>query len=180
MHRNPGKAGNSLDDEVRLHIPEMPAYAHPITIRHLIHHTSGIRDYLTLMELAGMRFENEYADQEVIDLISRQKELNFKPGDEHLYSNTGYLLLGEIVKRLSGKTLRTFADEWIFAPLGMKKTHFHDDFTEIAGSGGYQQKEGGFGLICPFSMSMAVCIYNRGSVLWDQNLSQHHRELWRT
>ena len=83
----------SLDDDIRKHIPEMPAYAVPITIRHLIHHTSGIRDYLTLMELAGMRYENEYPDEEVIELISRQKELNFEPGEKYLYSNTGYFLL---------------------------------------------------------------------------------------
>lgn len=165
----------SLDDEVRQHIPEMPGYAHPITIRHLIHHTSGIRDYLTLMELAGMRYENEYPDEEVIDLICRQKELNFEPGEEYLYSNTGYLLLGEIVKRVSGKTLRAFADEWIFAPLGMKKTHFHDDFTEIVKDRavGYSAKEnGGYRIdMSIFDVVGDGCIYTtvEDLYLWDQN-----------
>lgn len=165
----------SLDDEVRKHIPELPTYARPITIRQLIHHTSGIRDYLTLMELAGMRLENEYPDEEVIGLICRQKELNFEPGDEHLYSNTGYLLLGEIVKRASGKTLRAFADEWIFAPLGMKKTHFHDDFTEIVKDravGYSSRKEGGFRIdMSIFDVVGDGCVYTtvEDLYLWDQN-----------
>ncbi len=102
-----------------------------------------------------MRYENEYPDEEVLELISRQKELNFEPGEEYLYSNTGYLLLGEIVKRVSGKSLRAFADECIFAPLGMKKTHYHDDFTEIVKDRavGYSTKRtGASGSICPYSM----------------------------
>jgi CubicO group peptidase (beta-lactamase class C family) len=165
----------SLDDEIRKHIPEMPAYGAPITIRHLIHHTSGIRDYLTLMDLAGMRYENEYPDEEVIELICRQKELNFEPGEKYLYSNTGYFLLGEIVKRASGKTLRAFAEEWIFAPLGMKKTHYHDDFTEIVKDRamGYSSKKDG-GLRIDMSIFDVVgdgCVYTtvEDLYLWDQN-----------
>lgn len=165
----------SLDDDIRKYIPEFPAYEHPITIRHLIHHTSGIRDYLTLMDLAGMRYENEYPDEEVIDLICRQKELNFTPGEEYLYSNTGYFLLGEIVKRASGKTLRLFADEWIFAPLGMTKTHFHDDSTEIVRDRaiGYSAAENR-----RFRIDMSIfdvvgdgCVYTtvEDLYLWDQN-----------
>jgi len=121
----------SLDDEVQKYITEMAIYEHPITIRHLVHHISGIRDYLSLMELAGMRFENEYPDEEVIGLISQQKELNFIPGEEYLYSNSGYILLAEVVKRVSGQSLSKFADEQLFKPLGMDNTHFHDDFTMI-------------------------------------------------
>ena len=165
----------SLDDDIRKHIPEMPAYAVPITIRHLIHHTSGIRDYLTLMELAGMRYENEYPDEEVIELISRQKELNFEPGEKYLYSNTGYFLLGEIVKRAAGKSLRAFAEEWIFAPLGMKKTHYHDDFTEIVKEravGYSSKKDGGFRIdISIFDVVGDGCVYTtvEDLYLWDQN-----------
>ncbi|MHB0995059.1 MAG: serine hydrolase domain-containing protein [Elusimicrobiales bacterium] len=121
----------SLDDRIQKYLPEIPRYESPITIRHLIHHTSGLRDYLTLMYLRGMRFENEYSDKEIFGTIARQKKLNFLPGSEHLYCNTGYLLLGEIVKRVSGKTLRCYAQEQIFSPLGMKNTHFHDDLAEI-------------------------------------------------
>lgn len=121
----------SLDDEIQKHIVEVPKYRYPVTIRHLIHHTSGVRDYLTLMSLAGLRYENEYPDEEITGLIAKQKQLNFRPGSDYLYSNSGYLLLGEIVKRVSGLTLRQFAQQQLFAPLGMNSTHFHDDFTEI-------------------------------------------------
>ena len=126
-----GRGKLSLDDRIQKYLPEIPVHKHPVTIRHLLHHTSGLRDYLTLMYLRGMRFENEYADKEVYALIARQKGLNFRPGSEHLYCNTGYLMLGEIVKRTSGLTLRQYAHKHIFAPLGMKDTHFHDDFSEI-------------------------------------------------
>ena len=121
----------SLDDDVRAYIPELPDYGATITIRHLIHHTSGLRDYLTLMLLAGMRLEDVHTDEEVLDLVTRQTALNFAPGERHLYSNTGYLLMAEIVRRVSGKSLREFADEHIFRPLGMASTHFHDDRTMV-------------------------------------------------
>jgi CubicO group peptidase (beta-lactamase class C family) len=135
----------SLDDEIQKYLPEIRQYEYPITIRHLIHHTSGLRDYVAVMELAGWRFENDYSDDEIISLITRQKELNFQPGEEHLYSNTGYFLLGEIAKRVSGLSLRAFANEAIFAPLGMKNAHFHDDFSEIVKNRavGYSPKDGG-------------------------------------
>lgn len=121
----------SLDDDVRKYIPEMPEYEKPITIRHLIHHTSGIRDYLTLKELAGERDDDFYIDGEVVDLLTHQKELNFNPGDEFLYSNSGYFLLSIIVKKAAGKSLHEFAEENIFKPLALRSTHFHNDHTMI-------------------------------------------------
>jgi CubicO group peptidase (beta-lactamase class C family) len=121
----------SLDDEIQTYFPEIRHYERPITIRHLIHHTSGLRDHIGLMGLSGLSQKKHCSSEEIISLISLQQELNFQPGTEHLYSNTGYFLLGEIVKRVSGKSLRAFADEHIFAPLGMKNTHFRDDFREI-------------------------------------------------
>ena len=117
----------SLDDDIRKYLPEMPDYGTPITIRHLIHHTSGIRDIYTLMSLGGLRLEDVFSDSEAVALIARQKELNFKPGDDYLYSNSGYFLLAQIVKRVTGASLRVVADERIFRPLGMTNTHFHDD-----------------------------------------------------
>jgi CubicO group peptidase (beta-lactamase class C family) len=117
----------ALDDDIRKYIPEMPDYGTPITINYLIHHTSGIRDIYVLMSLGGLRLEDVFSDSEEVALIARQKELNFKPGDDYLYSNSGYFLLAEIVKRVTGKSLRVFADERIFKPLGMTHTHFHDD-----------------------------------------------------
>src|SRR5689334_19891019 len=117
----------ALDDDIRKYIPEMPDYGTPITINHLVHHTSGIRDIYGLMSLGGLRIEDVFSDSEAVALIARQKELNFKPGDDYLYSNSGYFLLGQIIKRVTGKSLREFADERIFQPLGMTHTHFHDD-----------------------------------------------------
>ena len=119
----------SVDDDVRKFVPEVPPYGQTVTIRHLLHHTSGIRDYLTLMSVAGVNFDGVTTDDDALKLIVRQKALNFTPGSEHLYSNSGYFLLSVIVKRASGKTLRAFADEHIFAPLEMRDTHFHDDHT---------------------------------------------------
>jgi CubicO group peptidase (beta-lactamase class C family) len=121
----------SLDDDVRKWLPELPSYGVPITIRHLLHHTSGLRDYLTLMELAGERFENVSTDDDALAAIIRQRALNFRPGSEWQYSNTGYFLLSIIVKRASGMTLSRFAAERIFRPLGMTHTHIHDDHRMI-------------------------------------------------
>ena len=121
----------SLDDDIRKLLPELPDYGKPITIRHLLHHTSGLRDYLSLMELAGVDFDGVTNDDDALQFIARQKALNFVPGDEHLYSNSGYFLLSLIVRRASGKSLREFAAEHIFGPLGMQHTHFHDDHTML-------------------------------------------------
>jgi len=121
----------SIHDNIRKYLPEMPEYEAPITIEHLVHHTSGIRDYLVLQSMAGVDNEANYSPENVLYILSRQKELNFKPGDEFLYSNSGYLLMGLIVKRVSGTSLAQFAEEKIFGMLGMKNTHFHDDNTRI-------------------------------------------------
>ncbi len=121
----------SLDDDVRKHVPELPDYGAEITVRNLIHHTSGLRDYLSLLRLAGRPAEDIVSDQDVLDLIVRQQALNFAPGSQYLYSNSGYFLLAEIVKRTTGETLREFADSRIFGPLEMRDSRFHDDRREI-------------------------------------------------
>ena len=121
----------SLDDPIRKYAPELPELYNPVTVRHLIHHTSGIRDYLTLASLAGNQIEDVSTNEDALELIGRQKELNFKPGDQYLYSNSGYVLLAIIVKRVSGKPLSQFAEENIFKPLGMNSTRYKDDRTMI-------------------------------------------------
>jgi len=121
----------SLDDDIRKHIKELPKYEKPITIRHLVHHTSGIRDYLTLSDIAALPNDYFYTPEDSVELLSRQKGFNFLPGEEHLYSLSGYFLLGVIVERASGKSLNDFAQTHIFKPLGMKNTHFHDDHTMV-------------------------------------------------
>jgi CubicO group peptidase (beta-lactamase class C family) len=122
----------SLDDNVRKYIPELPDYGTPITIRHLLHHTSGLRDYNALLELAGFRGDSDCPTvEEALDAICRQKKLNYPPGQEYSYTNTGFFLLSQIVERVSGKSLNAFAQEHIFKPLGMEHTLFQDDHTQI-------------------------------------------------
>ena len=122
----------SLDDDVRKYIAELPDYGHRITIRHLLNHTSGLRDQWDLLFMARGRFEeNRITESDVLEIVARQKALNFVPGTEYLYSNTGYTLSAIIVKRVSGKSLREFAEERIFKPLGMTNTHVHDDYTMV-------------------------------------------------
>jgi CubicO group peptidase (beta-lactamase class C family) len=121
----------SLEDDIRKYLPEIPRYDHPIAIRHLVHHTSGLRDYLTLMDLAGKSHEDYFDLADAIESLARQKGLNFPPGEQYLYCNSGYVLLAEIVKRASGQSLREFAQEAIFGPLGMTATHFDDDHKTV-------------------------------------------------
>jgi CubicO group peptidase (beta-lactamase class C family) len=120
----------ALDDDVRKYIPELPDYEHPITLRQMLHHTSGLRDFLTLLYLSGRQDSGFHAD-EVLDLIVKQQRLNNIPGDEFIYSNTNYFLLGEVVKRATGKSLAEFTAEYIFQPLGMIHTRFADDRTAV-------------------------------------------------
>src|SRR5258708_7649998 len=121
----------SINDDVRKYIPELSDYGQKVTILHLLNHTSGLRDYLTLMDLAGIHIDGVTTDEDALQIISRQKALNFAPGSDWLYSNTGFFLLSVIVKRVSGKTLREFAGENIFTPLAMTHTQFRDDHTSL-------------------------------------------------
>ncbi|MDP2497904.1 MAG: serine hydrolase [Candidatus Palauibacterales bacterium] len=136
----------SLDDPVRRWVPELPSDPYSgVTIRHLLHHTSGVRDYLTLMTLAGKREEDYYDDSEVVGILGRQDALNFRPGSDYLYSNAGYFLLGKIVESASGRSLRAFARDRIFGPLGMDRSHFHDrpDHLVPKRATGYEPREEG-------------------------------------
>lgn len=136
----------SLDDDVRTHVPELPDYGTRITIRHLIHHTSGIRDQWELLGLAGWRYPDDlFTQDDVLRIVRRQQALNFPPGAEYLYSNSGYTLLAIIVQRVSGQSLRAFSEERIFRPLGMTQTHVHDDHAMIVPwrTSAYAQRPGG-------------------------------------
>ncbi|MCX7973569.1 MAG: beta-lactamase family protein [Candidatus Aminicenantes bacterium] len=139
----------SLDDDVRKYIPELPTYERPITIRHLLHHTSGLRDYNALLSLAGFRPDSDCPTvEESLEIICRQKKLNHPPGEEYSYTNTGYFLLGLIVERVSGKSLNQFAQERIFRPLDMKNTFFQDNHNQIIKNraSGYSPEGDGFRL----------------------------------
>lgn len=138
----------SLDDDVHKYIPELPDFGAQITIRHLVYHTSGLRDQWDLLGMAGWRYSLDLiTDDDVMELMSRQKDLNFKPGEKHVYCNTGYTLLAQIVKRVSGRSLREFTTDRIFKPLGMNSTRFRDDHAEIVKhiAYGYVEGEGGEG-----------------------------------
>jgi CubicO group peptidase (beta-lactamase class C family) len=121
----------SLDDDIRKYVPEIPKYDDTITIRHLIHHTSGIREYEALVRFGGLGTDNDYDDKDILNMLARQKNISFKPGSKHQYSNSNYHLLGIIVARVSGKSLRAFAEENIFKPLGMKNTLYFDNRFEV-------------------------------------------------
>jgi CubicO group peptidase (beta-lactamase class C family) len=136
----------SLDEDIRRHVPEMPVYDAPVTIRHLVHHTSGLRDYIELLALGGLRYANPSSSAEALALIIRQRGLNHPPGAELIYNNSGYVLLSLIAERAAGAPLGELAHRLIFAPLGMRVTRFRDgseaDLRNLAL--GYVPADGGF------------------------------------
>lgn len=121
----------SINDDIRKYLPELPDYGYKITIRNLLNHTSGIRDQWQTLGLAGWSLEDVITQDQILRLLFRQKELNFPPGTRFLYSNGGFTLLAEIVTRVSGKAFPQFCTERIFGPLGMTRTHFHQDLTQL-------------------------------------------------
>ena len=121
----------SLEDPLRKHFPDLPDWADPVRIRHLVHHTSGIRDYLVVMALRGLGDDASYTDADVLQALRQLERLNFEPGSEYLYSNSGFWLLARLIHRTSGKTLREFAAEHLLGPVGMTASHFHDRQREI-------------------------------------------------
>jgi CubicO group peptidase (beta-lactamase class C family) len=171
----------SLDDDVHKYIPELPDFGEKITLRNLVHHTSGLRDQWALLELAGWRYSQDLiTDDDVMSVLTRQKELNFKPGDRFLYSNTGFTLLALTVKRVSGMSLREFTTKNIFEPLGMTHTHFRDDHEEVVKHDalGYERDGEQDGKGKPFRMNLtnfdttgATSLHTtvEDLQLWDEN-----------
>jgi CubicO group peptidase (beta-lactamase class C family) len=168
----------SVDDDIRKYLPEFPQYQNKITIRNLVYQTSGIRDFFHLMSGAGIVAQDAPQD-EVFKILTRQKELNFNPGDEYLYSNSNYFLLAEIVRRASGKSLREFAEENIFKPLGMVSTSFRNDSTEVMrnrATGYSTVKDGKFSaeIVRSYQIGPGGLFTTIGDlVLWDQNYYDH-------
>lgn len=164
----------SLDDSIRKWVPEVPSFGAKITLRQLLHHTSGLRDYFTLLALSGWPSDGPLTEKAFLDLVARQKSLNFNPGDEFLYSNTGYVLLSIVVHRASGQTLREFARERIFDPLGMWSTEFRDDHTQLIPQRalGYQPSGGTYKISQPeFDVVGDGGVYSTVEDLakWDAN-----------
>lgn len=153
----------SLDDDIRRHLPEIPDYGTPITIRHLLNHTSGLREQWSLLALAGNPPGVQVHSQAtILDLASRQKGLNFAPGAEFLYTNTNYTLAAIIVERVSGQSLQQFTDRRMFQPLGMTHTRWREDFrTVVPGRAtAYSPADDGFIANMPFTD-----VYGNGGLL---------------
>jgi CubicO group peptidase (beta-lactamase class C family) len=170
----------SLDDDVHKYIPELPDFGGRITLRNLLHHTSGIRDQWALLDLNGWRYSQDLiTDEDIMSVVARQKQLNFSPGEKMVYSNTGYTLLAIVVNRVSGLSLREFTAKNIFDPLGMRHTHFRDDHEEVIKHDalGYEQD----GKDKPFRMNLtnfdtvgATSLHTtvEDLQLWDENFYQ--------
>lgn len=167
----------SLDDDVRKYVPELPEYEAPITLRHLIHHTSGLRDWGVVVAAAGWpRTSRVHTHAHVLDVLSRQRSLNYLPGAEYSYTNSGYNLLAIIVERVSGKQFSEFSRERIFEPLGMHNTQWRDDFTRIVPGRSVAYAPGSYGafrILMPFEN-----VHGNGGLLttvgdlliWNRNL----------
>jgi CubicO group peptidase (beta-lactamase class C family) len=168
-----------LSDDIRKYLPEMPDYGDVITIQHLLDHTSGLRDWGSVANASGKpRGERTFSQKEVLEIASRQKNLNYKPGAEYSYTNTGYNLAAEIVARVSGKSFPDFTRERIFVPLGMTHSQWRDDFNRIVKGRAvaYVPAAGGFRQSMPF-----MNVYGNGGMLttigdfliWNEALTQN-------
>ena len=166
----------SWDDDVRGYVPELPDFGEPIALRHLAHHTSGIRDQWSLLQMAGWRWGGDVVTQgDVLDLLSRQTAVHFPPGSDYLYSNSGYTLLAVVVERVSGQTLREFTAARLFEPLGMTRTTFRDDHTMLVRNRAYayeRDRAGGYRLSIPdFAVVGASSLFTTVEDLarWNRN-----------
>ena len=170
----------SLDDEARKYITEMPDYGSPLTIWHLLTHTSGLRDVFLLHEVAAPR-DDVFDNDAIVKILAHQRGLNSAPGAEFQYNNGGYALLASMVKRVSGQSLRPFADANIFKPLGMTHTHFHDDPAILVPNraSGYSRDAGGMHVaVHPYLNHIVgntgLFTTARDLLLWEQNFADVH------
>jgi CubicO group peptidase (beta-lactamase class C family) len=164
----------SLDDDIHKYLPELHDFGHKITIKHLVHHTSGLRDQWNLLALAGWRLDDVITRNQVLRLISHQEELNFKPGEEFSYCNTGYTLMGEIVSRVSGKSFSEWCSQNIFKPLQMNNTLFYDDHEKIVKGRAYSFQESPGGLkksVLSYANAGATSLFTTAEDLtkWSNN-----------
>ena len=137
----------SLDDDVRMHFPEVPDFGKTITIRHLLHHTSGVRDWPAALAISGVQMDDVISFEQILRMVQNQRELNFSPGEEYSYSNTGYNILAEVIQRLTGQSFREWTNENIFKPLEMNNSHFQDNHQEIVPGRAYGYAPGDNGFV---------------------------------
>jgi len=168
----------NLDDDIRKYIPEVPDFGKTITLRHLASHTSGLRDQWSLLEMAGWRMDDVITLEQVLKLVSKQKDLNFAPGDEYLYCNTGFTLLAEVVSRVSNLSFAEFTEKNIFKPLQMNNTQFYDDHEKIVKNRTYSYYSGNTGYkksVLSFAVVGATSLFTtvEDLSLWSLNFSSH-------
>ena len=167
----------SLDDPVKKYVPELPQYETPLTIRHMLNHTSGLRDWGSVAAISGWpRTTRVHTHAHVLDIISRQKSLNFPSGTRWSYSNTGFNLAAVIVSRVSGMSFPDFTRTRIFEPLGMEDTSWRDDHTRVVKrrAVAYDETKDGFHTDMPFEQ-----VYGNGGLLttvgdllkWNENFT---------
>ena len=169
----------SLEDEVWKFFPEWADREHRITIRHLLTHTSGLREAFTLIGLASPREDGGNVNDAIVKMLGRQRGLNFLPGTDFQYNNGAYNLLGDLVRKVSGQSLREFADANIFKPLGMVHTHFHDDPTMLVfnRATSYSPGKNGFMLARPeggIVGNAGLFTTARDLMIWQQNFANPH------
>jgi CubicO group peptidase (beta-lactamase class C family) len=154
----------SLDDPVRKYIPELPDYGSPLTIRHLLNHTAGLRDWGTVLALTGVGRGDRVVSQDLaLDVIVHQRSLDFKPGAEYSYSNSGYNLAAIIVERVSKQKFPAFVEERLFKPLGMKNSSWRDDYQRIVPGRAQAYARQGNG---PWRLNMPFMnVYGNGGML---------------
>src|SRR5215213_5078050 len=170
----------SLDDPVRKYIPELPDYGSPLTIRHLLNHTSGLRDWGAVMSLTGAGRGDRVITQDLaLDVITHQRALDFTPGSEYSYSNSGYNLAAIIVERVSKQKFPAFIEERLFKPLGMKNSSWRDDYQRIVPGRAQGYARSGNG---PWRLNMPFMnVYGNGGMLttvgdwmkWNAMLDSH-------
>jgi len=122
----------SIDDDIREYLPGLPDFGHKITFRHMLHHTSGLRSLHTLLALAGWRDDDMKNNADLLRFMTMQKELNFEPGSEYMYCNTGYILSAIIIEKITGKTFADWTSKELFKPLGLFDTYVEDRYNRIA------------------------------------------------
>jgi CubicO group peptidase (beta-lactamase class C family) len=134
-----------LSDDIRKHIPQFPTHGRSITVAHLLHHTGGLRDWTGVLRVGGWQPGDAISHNDILTMARNQRGLNFDPGAEHMYSNTGYNLLADLVQQVTKQSFRAWTEERIFRPLGMSNTRFREDHTEViaARASGYKVARGG-------------------------------------
>ncbi len=165
----------SLDDPISRYLPNCPEYAEAVSVRHLIHHTSGLRSDLVLLIMAGWRLEDVITNGDVMELFRKQQGLNFQPGEQFSYSGTGYLVLASIIEQVTGQSLDSYCRQMIFEPLGMNQTFFNDDYLRVVKDRVYAYYEDGENsyqkavLSCGLTGGTGLFTSVEDLALWDEN-----------